>query len=82
MPRYMLDTNICIYVINNYPARLRERFHRFAAGSLSGEQQQAENFASRILDANPNFTIKYLRARVEEPEVMFEGLRLAGLPEG
>jgi tRNA(fMet)-specific endonuclease VapC len=26
MPRYMLDTNICIYVMKNHPPRLRERF--------------------------------------------------------
>jgi tRNA(fMet)-specific endonuclease VapC len=28
MPQYMLDTNICIYVIKNYPPKLRERFER------------------------------------------------------
>jgi tRNA(fMet)-specific endonuclease VapC len=26
----MLDTNICVYVIKNYPAELRERFNRLA----------------------------------------------------
>ena len=30
MLRYMLDTNICIYVMKNYPPRLRERFNRLA----------------------------------------------------
>jgi len=30
MLRYMLDTNICIYVIKNRPARLREHFNNFA----------------------------------------------------
>ncbi len=30
MPQYMLDTNICIYVIKNYPPELRERFNRLA----------------------------------------------------
>jgi tRNA(fMet)-specific endonuclease VapC len=30
MLQYMLDTNICIYVIKNYPPRLRERFNRLA----------------------------------------------------
>src|SRR6266508_6448333 len=30
MLQYMLDTNICIYVIKNYPAELRERFNRLA----------------------------------------------------
>ena len=28
--QYMLDTNICIYVIKNYPAELRERFNQHA----------------------------------------------------
>jgi tRNA(fMet)-specific endonuclease VapC len=30
MLRYMLDTNICIYVIKNRPEGLRERFNKFA----------------------------------------------------
>jgi len=30
MLQYMLDTNICIYVIKNYPAKLRERFNDLA----------------------------------------------------
>ena len=30
MLRYMLDTNICIYVTKNYPDRLRERFDEVA----------------------------------------------------
>ncbi len=30
MLRYMLDTNICIYVIKNRPTELREKFNRFA----------------------------------------------------
>jgi tRNA(fMet)-specific endonuclease VapC len=30
MLQYMLDTDICIYVIKNYPPKLRERFNRLA----------------------------------------------------
>ena len=30
MIRYMLDTNICIYVIKKRPESLRERFNRLA----------------------------------------------------
>jgi tRNA(fMet)-specific endonuclease VapC len=30
MLAYMLDTNICIYVMKTYPPRLRERFNRLA----------------------------------------------------
>ena len=31
MLQYMLDTNICIYVIKNYPPELLERFNALAA---------------------------------------------------
>jgi len=30
MLHYMLDTNICIYVMKNYPPELRDRFNRLA----------------------------------------------------
>ena len=30
MLQYMLDTNICIYVLRNHPAELREQFNRVA----------------------------------------------------
>lgn len=30
MLQYMLDTNICLYVMKNYPPKLRERFNRLA----------------------------------------------------
>jgi len=30
MLQYMLDTNICVYVMKNYPTKLRERFNRLA----------------------------------------------------
>jgi tRNA(fMet)-specific endonuclease VapC len=30
MLEYMLDTDICIYVMKNHPAELRERFNRLA----------------------------------------------------
>jgi tRNA(fMet)-specific endonuclease VapC len=30
MLQYMLDTNICIYVIKNYPPKLREGFNQLA----------------------------------------------------
>ena len=30
MLRYMLDTNVCIYVIKNRPAQLRQRFNELA----------------------------------------------------
>jgi len=32
--RYLLDTNICIYIINFRPAVVRERFERIAVGEI------------------------------------------------
>ena len=31
MPRFMLDTDTCIYIIKNYPEKLRERFNQSAS---------------------------------------------------
>jgi tRNA(fMet)-specific endonuclease VapC len=31
MPRFMLDTNICIYILKNYPSSLRHRFDQVLA---------------------------------------------------
>ncbi|MEQ1931426.1 MAG: type II toxin-antitoxin system VapC family toxin [Parvularculaceae bacterium] len=31
MRRYMLDTDTCIYIIKNYPEKLRERFNQSAS---------------------------------------------------
>ena len=53
MLRFMLDTNICAYVIKNYPAQLRSRFDRLAphlcisAISLCELHYGAENSARR-----------------------------------
>ncbi|MBE7422726.1 MAG: type II toxin-antitoxin system VapC family toxin [Zoogloeaceae bacterium] len=32
--RYMLDTNICIYLINKRPAKILDRFHRIEPGDI------------------------------------------------
>jgi tRNA(fMet)-specific endonuclease VapC len=53
MPLYMLDTNICIYVIKDYPAGLRDRFNQLAdelcisAITLGELQYGAENSSRR-----------------------------------
>ena len=33
-PRYLLDTNICIFIIKNRPAAVRERFDRLRPGEV------------------------------------------------
>jgi len=64
MLQYMLDTDICIYVIKNHPAALRERFNRLAdqlciSSITPGELHfGAEKSLRRLenLDAINNFT--------------------------
>ncbi len=34
MPRYMLDTNMCIYLMKNQPAQVAERFAACAVGDV------------------------------------------------
>lgn len=34
-PRFLLDTNICIYIINKKPPEIFERFSRHAIGSIA-----------------------------------------------
>ncbi len=55
MLEYMLDTNICIYVIKNYPPKLRERFNRLAeqlciSSITLGELRYGAEKSARQLD--------------------------------
>jgi tRNA(fMet)-specific endonuclease VapC len=66
MLQYMLDTNICIYVIKNYPAELRERFNLLAEQlcmssiTLAELHYGAEKSARRLenLQAIEHFTAR------------------------
>jgi tRNA(fMet)-specific endonuclease VapC len=66
MLQYMLDTNICIYVIKNYPPVLRERFNRLAEQlcmssiTLAELHYGAEKSARRLenLQAIEHFTAR------------------------
>jgi adenylate cyclase len=51
------------------------------AHALVGRQSEAEAALAQARKLNPNLSIKWMRARLDEPEVSFEGLRKAGLPE-
>ena len=68
MLRYMLNTNICIYVIKNYPAELRERFNqlaeqlRIASITLGGLHYGAEKSARRFDNLQ---AIEHFCARLE-----------------
>ena len=66
MLQYMLDTNICIYVMKSYPPQLRERFNRLAeqlclsSVTLGELHYGAEKSARRIdnLQAIAHFTAR------------------------
>ncbi|MBI3675991.1 MAG: type II toxin-antitoxin system VapC family toxin [Proteobacteria bacterium] len=66
MLAYMLDTNICIYVMKNYPPELREKFNALAEQlcissiTLSELHYGAEKSTRRIenLSAIENFTAR------------------------
>jgi len=68
MLQYMLDTNICIHVIRNYPPELQERFNRLAeqlcissialGELLHGAEKSTQRFDN--LEA-----IEHFRARLE-----------------
>jgi tRNA(fMet)-specific endonuclease VapC len=68
MLQYMLDTNICIYVMKNYPPRLRERFNRLAERlcmssiTLSELQYGAEKSARRLENLQ---AVEHFAARLE-----------------
>jgi adenylate cyclase len=46
-----------------------------------GQRSEAEAALVHARKLNPKLTIKWYRARVEEPEVIFQGLHKVGLPE-
>ena len=51
------------------------------AYAFMGRQSEAEVAVAQARKLNPKITIKWHRARLDLPEVHFEGLRKAGLPE-
>ena len=68
MLRYMLDTNICIYVIKRQPSELRERFDRLAEELAISTVTLAELYygaeKSSRQDANRQ-TVENFAARLE-----------------
>ena len=68
MLQYMLDTNICIYVIRKYPPELRERFNRLAeqlcmSSITLGELLYGAEKSTRRLDNLQ--AIEHFKARLE-----------------
>ena len=48
---------------------------------FTSRQSDAEAAVAQARKLNPQLTIKWYRARIEDPAVTYEGLRKAGLPE-
>ena len=55
--------------------------HLAVAYAYLGRQSEAEAAVAQARKLNPKLTIKWLRAWLDVPEVYYEGLRKAGLPE-
>ena len=55
--------------------------HLAVAYAFLGRQSEAEAAVARARKLNPKLTIKWLRAWLDVPEMYYEGLRKAGLPE-
>jgi adenylate cyclase len=51
------------------------------ANALLGRQSEAETALAQARKLNPKLSIKWMRARLDEPEITYDGLRKAGLPE-
>jgi adenylate cyclase len=67
-----LDGGFSAWPVYNYLA---------VAYAFLGRQVEAEAAVAQARKLNPKLTIKWLRARIEDPETIYEGLRKAGLPE-
>jgi tRNA(fMet)-specific endonuclease VapC len=68
MLRYMLDTNICIYVIKNRPAPLRQRFNELADQLCISVITLAELIYGAEKSARPQqnlAVVEQFRARLE-----------------
>ena len=51
------------------------------AYAYMGRQSEAEAAVEQARKLFPKLTVKWYRARIDVPEVFYEGLRNAGLPE-
>jgi tRNA(fMet)-specific endonuclease VapC len=67
MPRYMLDTNMCIYLMKNQPAEVAERFARCYAGDVvMSAITYAELEYGVAASANPQAEQAALAALIED----------------
>jgi tRNA(fMet)-specific endonuclease VapC len=77
MLRYMLDTNICIYVIKNRPAGLRERFNSLADQLCISAITLAEIIYGAEKSARPVENLAIIEQFVARLDVLSFGERAA-----
>jgi tRNA(fMet)-specific endonuclease VapC len=62
-PRYMLDTNICIYIARQQPPRVKARFERLRPGQLI---MSAITYGELLYGANKSVERERARMLIEE----------------
>lgn len=70
MLRYLLDTNICIYVIKNRPAEVREAFNRHANHLCLSSVTLAELSYGAEKSAQPAHNLQVVESFVARLEVL------------
>lgn len=71
MPRYMLDTNMCIYLMKNQPEQVAERFARCLVGDVViSAVTYAELTYGVAVSAHPERERKHLAALIKDIPVL------------
>ncbi|WP_431820986.1 type II toxin-antitoxin system VapC family toxin [Burkholderia sp. F1] len=78
MPRYMLDTNMCIYLMKNQPEQVAKRFARYYVGDVvMSAITYAELEYGVTVCANPDRERRNLAALIEDIPVAPFGVAAA-----
>ena len=70
MLRYLLDTNICIYVLKNHPPALRERFNQYAEQLCISSVTLAELYYGGEKSARPTQNLTNIEGFVARLECL------------
>lgn len=74
MPRYMLDTNMCIYLMKNQPEEVAQRFAQCCVGDIAMSSITYAELAYGVaVSANPEQEMLNLASLVEDiPVISFD----------
>jgi len=78
MLRYMLDTNICIYVLKHRPSQVRERFNRHAAHLCTSSVVAAELYYGVEKSSLPARNLEAVESFLARLDVLPFDTRAAG----